>query len=68
MARVTVTFEDKPGGTVIQVESDPPFPVSGGTADLDRTTPAQATAFGAVMEIAGLANTFDLFVVDGPVI
>ena len=68
MARVTVIFEDKPGGTVVQIESDPVFPVKGGTADLESTTPAQAMAFGAVMEVAGLAKTMDLFVQDRPVI
>lgn len=74
MSRVTVTFEDKPGGTVIQVESDPPLktkwdPVIGGPApDPDHLTPALASAFGAVMEVAGLAATMDLFVQDRPVI
>lgn len=68
MSRVTVVFEDRPGGTVIQIESQPPFPTVGGTADLEATTPAQAAAFGAVMEVAGLAKTMDLFVQDRPVI
>lgn len=74
MARVTVVFEDKPGGTVIQVESDPPLRVKfdpniGMQApDPDHLTPALASAFGAVMEVAGLAQTMDLFVQDRPVI
>lgn len=74
MARVTVTFEDQPGGTVIQVESDPPLRVKydaniGGPApDPEHLTPALASAFGAVMEVAGLAETMDLFVQDRPVI
>lgn len=74
MARVTVIFEDKPGGTVIQIESDPQMkikfdPVLGGPApDPDHLTPALAAAFGAVMEVAGLAKTMDLFSQDRPVI
>lgn len=74
MARVTVIFEDKPGGTVIQVESDPPMrirhdPNVGGPApDPEYLTPALASAFGAVMEVAGLAAAMDLFRSDEPVI
>lgn len=74
MARVTVIFEDKPDGTVIQVESDPPMkvrhdPIIGGPApDPDHLTPALASAFGAVMEVAGLAAAMDLFHSDKRVI
>lgn len=78
MARVTVIFEDKPGGTVIQVESDPPMRIKhdpnlndgrGGPApDPDHLTPALTSAFGAVMEVAGLAATMELFHQERPVI
>lgn len=74
MARVTVIFEDKPGGTVIQVESDPELrikydPVIGGPApDPEHLTPALASAFGAVMEVAGMAATMALFSQSEPVI
>jgi len=78
MARVTVVFEDKPGGTVIQVESDPPLRTChdpnmndgrGGPApDPAHLTPAIASAFGAVMEVAGLAATMELFATDERVI
>lgn len=72
MARIEVIFEDKPGGTVIQVSSDPPLrviddPEHGKVPDVE-DSPALASAFAAVMEVAGLAATFDLFAVDEPVI
>lgn len=65
MARVIVIFEDKPGGTVIQVSSDPPLrviddPVHGKVPDVTDSA-ALASAFGAVMEVAGLAATFEVF-------
>lgn len=72
MARVTVIFEDQIGGTVIQVSSDPHFPINSDegkrVADLQAATPAQAAAFGAVMEVAGLALTWELFITDEPVL
>ena len=60
MARVTITVEDAPGGT------EPTTEELG--AAVQRWTPAQASAFGAVMEMAGLGATFALFIQDDPVI
>lgn len=72
MARVTVIFEDKPGGTVIQVESVPPLRViddpEHGKVPVLTDSAALASAFAAVMEVAGLASAFELFAVDEPVI
>lgn len=64
MARVAVTFEDSSMGvTVIRVESEPHFPTNGQEPAWDHLTPAQASAFAAVMEVAGLADAYRLFVV-----
>lgn len=66
MARVTVIFEDSPimdRQLVVRIESDPHFPTRDGGPDLERTTPAQAAAFAAVMEVVGLADTSRLFVI-----
>jgi len=68
MARVEVVFEDKPGGLVIQVQSEPQLRVKDNAPDPDHLTPAIAAAFGAVMEVAGLAATMDVFTLDEPII
>lgn len=68
MASVTIVIKDGTGidgkeGVNVEISSvDPAMPVKDGDLDFEAATPAQNVAYGAVMEIAGLANARYLLV------
>lgn len=68
MAVITITVRDAVGehgeeGATVEIESlDPPMPIKDGTLDFDAATVSQNIAFGAIMEIVGLAKTNELLV------
>jgi hypothetical protein len=67
MARIEIIVEDAEEdgkeGVIVRIESaEPPLPVKDGTLDFEAATPSQNIAFGAVMEIIGLAGANELVV------
>lgn len=68
MAVITIIVRDAVGekgeeGATVEIKSeDPPMPIKDGTLDFDAATVSQNIAFGAVMEIIGLAKTNELLV------
>lgn len=68
MAVITIIVRDavdsggEPGVTVEIESKDPPMPTKDGTLDFDAATISQNVAFGAIMEIVGLAKTNELIV------
>lgn len=68
MAVITIIVRDAVGsdgepGVTVEIESkDPPMPTKDGTLDFDAATISQNVAFGAIMEIVGLAKTNELIV------
>lgn len=57
MATVTITITDAPGGVTLMCESkNPPIPMNGHDPDMDETTPAQAVALGALMELCAIVG------------
>lgn len=70
MAVITITIRDAVGergddGITVEIKSvDPSMPIKDGTLDFEAATPSQNLAFGAVMEIAGLAAANELITSD----
>lgn len=67
MARIEIIVEDAvendEEGVTVRIESaDPPLPIKDGTLDFEKATASQNVAFGAVMEIVGLAGANQLLV------
>jgi hypothetical protein len=68
MAVITIIVRDAVGpngedGVTVEIKSEnPPMPTKDGTLDADEATVSQLVAFGAVMEICGLAKTNELLV------
>lgn len=66
MATITIIVRDAVGsdgdpGVTVEIESvDPPMPTKDGTLDFEAATTSQNIAFGAVMEMVGLAATNQL--------
>jgi hypothetical protein len=70
MAVITIIVRDAVGpegesGITVEMQSqDPGMPIKDGTLDFEAATPSQNLAFGAVMEIAGLAEANELLTSD----
>lgn len=68
MATITITVRDAVGpdneaGATVEIESvDPPMPIKDGMLDFEAATVSQNIAYGAAMEMVGLAKTNELIV------